>query len=127
MKTTASICVVIASLMSSAAWADCNLFMIGISVQEVAVFNDSGKRLDKKPSTAIVPSQRIQNCNEDYGLVEVLLVDGNKVWIDRAVVTVKAGGDKQNETEVCARKFPSAPADQKEHVTSGIGSAKNCP
>ena len=128
MKATSLICIAIVSLTSSAAWADCNLFMVGISAQEVAVFSDSGKRLDKKPSTAIVPSQRIQNCNEDYGLVEVLLVDGNKVWIDRAVVTVKTGGDKpNNETEVCVRKSPSAPADQKEHVTSGIGSTKNCP
>lgn len=128
MKIITSICIVVASLVSNAAWADCDLFMVGIVAQEVTVFSDSGKRLDKKPSAAIVPSQRIQNCNEDYGLIEVLLVDGNKVWIDRAVVTVKVSGEKQdNGSDVCVRKSPSAPADQKVYVTSGIGSTKNCP
>lgn len=78
--------VLVFALTSSAfAFAQCNVKPIKVEAAgaTVGVFDAGGKFQSELPKTALTSTATVLDCNEDLGLIEVDLGNGEPKWLDR--------------------------------------------
>lgn len=110
-----------ASLLAAVAQADCALQPTRIEAlsDKLGVFDKDGKYLEEIPKSSLDGGASLVNCNEDLGLVEVKLADGDTKWLDRGELrlTLPAGVAKQ---KVCVVAASSRAADHTEAAVAGV-------
>jgi hypothetical protein len=59
------------------------LEVVGTSSDKIKIFDENGKRAGEIDKSQAV-KRRAVDCNEDYGLIKIVLADNRAVWIDRS-------------------------------------------
>ena len=91
---------------------------VKLTKKTIAVFTAAGKFLRDAQDKEVAADARVLACNEELGLVKILL-DGKENWVDRLAVSIRPAGGG-----TCVTKSPTRAADRTEPVSSGIG--ENC-
>jgi len=91
---------------------------VKLTKKTIAVFTAAGKFLRDAQDKEVAADSRVLACNEELGLVKILL-DGKENWVDRLAISIRPAGGG-----ACVTKSPSRAADRTEPVSSGIG--ENC-
>jgi hypothetical protein len=91
------------------------------------VFDANGKFQSELPRAALAPAPTVLDCNEDLGLVEVALANGETKWLDRGELRLTfAQGAAPRPT--CVGAATTRASDHTEAAVSGIdpNSASSC-
>ena len=91
---------------------------VSVTKEKLAVFAANGKFLHDAQRKDVAADAKVLACNEELGLVKILLA-GEEQWVDRLAVSIRPAGGG-----ICVSKAPTRPADRTEPVSSGIG--ENC-
>ncbi len=83
--------------------------------KKVAVFQPSGKWLKDLDSSEIAPNATVLDCNEELGIVKIL-IGGSEQWVDRLALNIRPA-----RLPDCVVRPASRASDLTEPVTSGVG------
>ena len=106
---------------SSAAFAQCNVKPIRVEAagETIGVFDANGKFQSELPKAALTPAATVLDCNEDLGLIEVDLGNGDPRWLDRGDLRLTLPQGAGPKT-TCVGAASTRAADHTEAAVSGI-------
>ena len=112
---------VIAVVFAGPAFADCALKPTKVEAlgDTVGIFDKDGKFLSEMPKAALGTGVTFLDCNENLGLVQVSLANGEVKWLDSGELrlTFAEGATKP---KVCVVAASSRAADHTEAAVAGI-------
>jgi hypothetical protein len=121
--------VLFAIMLSGWACADCKVKPVKVeaAANTLGVFDASGKFQSELPKSVLTPAATVLDCNEDLGLIQVDLGNGDSKWLDRGDLrlTFEQGTAPK---PACADAANTRASDHTEAAVSGIdpSSAKSC-
>jgi hypothetical protein len=93
----------------------------------VGLFDENGKFLEEVPKAALEPGVTLLSCNENLGLMQVSLANGEVKWLDRAELRLTFP-DGAARGKVCVVAASSRAADHTEAAVAGVDpdNTKDC-
>ncbi|MFO1206365.1 MAG: hypothetical protein U1E63_11670 [Burkholderiales bacterium] len=82
--------------------------------KKVAVFQADGKWLKDVDAATIAPGATVRDCNEELGLVKVV-VEGREQWVDRLALNIRPAKGPE-----CIARAASRESDVTAPVSSGV-------
>lgn len=87
----------------------------GVAKKKIGVFQPSGKWVKDLASSDIAADARVLDCNEELGIVKIL-IGGSEQWVDRLALNIRPAGMQE-----CMSRPVSRASDLTEPVSSGVG------